>query len=187
MDNKYFPLNNLTDAKRYLDRYRYFQEQEYTTRKHVIPFLSTVMKLNAGVSVLEIGCGEGGNLKPFLDMGCRVTGIDIEQVQIDNAGKFYEDHPNRSRLTLIGADIYTVDDPSMKFDLVMTRDVIEHIPDQARFMLFVKNSSTPAADSSRDFRRGSAPSAAISKAATAWCSRERLTSIFCRYPFINQS
>ncbi len=124
--------------KRYLDRYRYFKEQEYTTAKYVMPFVSEVMNINEGTSVLEIGCGEGGNLKPFLDMGCKVTGIDIDKIQIQNAEKFFERHEKRENLKLFAADIYAVDDPALKFDLVMMRDVVEHIRDQEKFMNFVK-------------------------------------------------
>ena len=47
---------------RHTDREKYFGEQAQTTRKHVIPFIETVKKVDEKLSVLEIGCGEGGNL-----------------------------------------------------------------------------------------------------------------------------
>ena len=63
--------------KRHSDRLLYFNEQIYTTRKYVIPFIEKHHDVTGDMSVLEIGCGEGGNLQPFLDLGCKVTGIDI--------------------------------------------------------------------------------------------------------------
>ncbi len=57
--------------ERHTDRELYFREQAHTTRKHVIPFIETVMPLTPDLSVLEIGCGEGGNLLPFLEAVAR--------------------------------------------------------------------------------------------------------------------
>jgi len=71
--------------ERHTDKQLYFKEQVYTTEKHVIPFIRKAAPIEAGMTVLEIGCGEGGNLKPFLDLGCRVTGIDISQSKIESA------------------------------------------------------------------------------------------------------
>jgi len=123
---------------RHIDRLRYFDEQDYTTRKHVIPFLEKFMKIGPGLSVFEIGCGEGGNLKPFLDAGCRVTGIDLADNKIALAHSFFEDHPHRQNLKLICDDIYHLPSGGDKYDLVFMRDVIEHIHDQEKFMSFVQ-------------------------------------------------
>jgi SAM-dependent methyltransferase len=120
--------------ERHLDRKQYFDEQALTTAKHVIPYLETIRPIDNSLSVLEIGCGEAGNLKPFLDMGCkRVVGVDIEDVRIQNGKRFYEGHPNRANLELISKDIYDTDFAE-EFDIIITRDVIEHIPNQMLFM-----------------------------------------------------
>lgn len=124
--------------KRHSDRLLYFQEQTYTTQKYVIPFIETHHPVTAKMSVLEIGCGEGGNLLPFMDMGCKVTGIDISEGQINRAGETFANHPNQSNLTLICQDIYKVTDLDETFDIIIIRDVIEHIPDQERFLPFIK-------------------------------------------------
>lgn len=123
---------------RHKDREQYFREQSLTTSNHVIPFINSILRVSAEISVLEIGCGEGGNLKPFLDAGCRrITGIDISDGKISNARKFYSSIPGGEKVEFIAADIY--DSASAgKFDLVMMRDVLEHIHDQKRFLGFVK-------------------------------------------------
>ncbi|MDP4292281.1 MAG: class I SAM-dependent methyltransferase [Bacteroidota bacterium] len=125
--------------ERHLKRDRYFAEQVYTTEKYVIPFIKNAMPLTATTTVLEIGCGEGGNLKPFLDMGCSVTGVDYSSSKIDNAIQFFRDHPHTDKITLVRDDIYNCAEKyNGCFDLIYMRDVIEHIHDQDRFMEFVK-------------------------------------------------
>lgn len=124
--------------ERHINRKKYFEEQEFTTQKYVIPFIAPFLNISDQISVLEIGCGEGGNLKPFLDLGCKCTGIDLNALQIQNAKHYYEKHPHLSKLELISEDIYNMEHLNDQFDLIMLRDVIEHIPDQERFMNFVK-------------------------------------------------
>jgi SAM-dependent methyltransferase len=129
---------------RHTDKQLYFREQVYTTEKYVIPFIRKAVEINAGTTVLEIGCGEGGNLKPFLDIGCRITGIDLSKSKIDNAIKFFADHPFFDRATFIVKDIYLAEtELKDKFDLIIMRDVIEHIHDQDRFMDYVKRFLKP--------------------------------------------
>ncbi len=84
--------------------------------------------------VLEIGCGEGGNLKPFLDRGCVCTGVDLNGPQIERAKEFFAGHPHEDQLTLLHADIYDVSPDENQYDIIMLRDVIEHIHNQERLM-----------------------------------------------------
>jgi SAM-dependent methyltransferase len=123
---------------RHSNRQQYFDEQDYTTRKYVIPFIESFRKLTGDLTILEIGCGEGGNLKPFLDAGCRVTGIDLSENKINLARSFIGNHPLKDNLELICDDIYRMQPPVRKYDVVFMRDVIEHIHNQERFMTFVK-------------------------------------------------
>ena len=130
--------------ERHTNRKQYFEEQEYTTGKYVIPFISSCFPVNSDINVLEIGCGEGGNIKPFLDMGCKVTGIDISENKIALAKQFYEKQPDSHLLTLIAKDIYNIDDSyKNKFDLIIMRDVLEHIHNHNRFMNLLKTLIKP--------------------------------------------
>jgi SAM-dependent methyltransferase len=124
--------------KRHKNKSQYFDEQALTTQKFVVPFIADLVKFDSETTVLEIGCAEAGNLKPFLDLGCQCTGIDISCSRIVLAKEFYKEHPNRSNLFLICEDIYKVN-PDKKYDVIIMRDVIEHIPNQEKFMGFVKN------------------------------------------------
>ena len=124
--------------KRHKNKPQYFDEQALTTHNFVVPFISDLVKFDNETTVLEIGCAEAGNLKPFLDMGCKCTGIDISCGRIELAKEFYNNHPSRQNLTLICEDIYKVS-PDKKYDVIIMRDVIEHIPNQEEFMGFVKS------------------------------------------------
>lgn len=129
--------------ERHSDRKRYFDEQALTTKKYVIPYISSVSPVTAESSILEIGCGEGGNLVPFFEMGCsRVVGVDIGEARIEAAKALFGDMEGGERVEFICQDIYDVDDLG-QFDVIFMRDVIEHIHDQERFMKYVKKFLKP--------------------------------------------
>jgi 2-polyprenyl-3-methyl-5-hydroxy-6-metoxy-1,4-benzoquinol methylase len=129
--------------KRHKNKKQYFVEQGDTTKKFVIPYISELINIDSETTVLEIGCAEAGNLKPFLDLGCKATGIDISCGRIELAKEFFKNHKNRENLELICEDIYNVNSLGKKFDIIIMRDVIEHIPNQKRFMEFVKKFLNP--------------------------------------------
>lgn len=135
--------NETTMQKRHADRALYFQEQIYTTETYVIPFIEKHKKITADTTVLEIGCGEGGNLKPLLDKGCRVMGIDMAAGKIAAGENLFATHPLRKNLTFICEDIYKVTRLDRQFDLIILRDVIEHIPCQEKFLPFIRRFLKP--------------------------------------------
>ena len=61
--------------ERHSDRLRYFTESANTSREFYIDYVRQHYNISYGCNVLEIGCGEGGNLLPFAEIGCNVTGI----------------------------------------------------------------------------------------------------------------
>lgn len=130
---------------RHADRKQYFREQSKTTAQYVIPYINQLQKISSQSRILEIGCGEGGNLEPFLDMGCLVTGIDIVQSRITLAHEYLAGHRAYGRLTLICDDIYNRSAADGQYDVIIMRDVIEHIHDQEKFMGFVKQFMAPGA------------------------------------------
>ncbi len=130
--------------ERHLDKDIYFQEQEYTTQKYVIPYVQDFLKVDKSLHVLEIGCGEAGNLKPFLDMGCNCVGVDMNETRIEFSKQRFANHPNKQLLQLVTANIYDkLDEYKEEFDLIILRDVIEHIHDQEKFLHHVKKLLKP--------------------------------------------
>ena len=129
--------------ERHKDRNQYFYEQEYTTKKYVIPFISNFLSISNNTDVLEIGCGEGGNLKPFLDLGCKCTGLDLSKHKIELGKNTFKHHPENNNLKLIVQNIYEVNETNFQFDLIVLRDVIEHIPNQEKLMEHIKKFLKP--------------------------------------------
>lgn len=130
--------------ERHIRRDKYFEEQSVTTEKYVMPYINQVLEIKPGLKVLEIGCGEGGNLKPFLDAGCEVTGVDILEGKIKNARLFFENHPLKQNLNLVIKDIYDAGDEfTGYFDIIFMRDVLEHIHNQEKFMAHAKKFLKP--------------------------------------------
>ena len=130
--------------ERHLNRKQYFNEQAISTRKYVVPYIETVFPITKETKVLEIGCGEGGNILPFLEKGCNVIGVDLNQGKLNMGEEWLNEAMPDSKFKLINQDIYEWDLSSdEKFDLIILRDVIEHIHDQDRFMGFMKGLLTP--------------------------------------------
>ena len=111
-------------------------EQYHTTKEYVLPYISTYHEILPSTRVLEIGCGEGGNLKTFIDLSCEVVGIDLNESQIERAKEFTKEFcTDISKTSFICKNIYDVNVLELgKFDVVLLRDVIEHIPNQSFFL-----------------------------------------------------
>jgi len=131
--------------KRHYDRESYFVEQSLIAEKIVLPYIASRFPVSSSTSILEVGCGEAGNLFPFLDMGCKATGIDSLSIRIERAKKFYSSHPQKEKLTLIASDIFDVTPQQIgTFDLIIIRDSLEHIRDQEKLFGHIKDFINPS-------------------------------------------
>lgn len=123
---------------RHHDRFLYFQEQSNTSNDYYITYVRPFVELTSNTSVLEIGCGEGGNLLPFANLGCLVTGIDKDDERIRQAITFFRKSGQEGRF--LCCDFMTCPRPktvSERFDLVLVHDVIEHIPPSEKYRFFM--------------------------------------------------
>ena len=109
------------------DRRKYFDQLAATSRKYYVPWLSSYVRMGEGVCVLEIGCGEGGNLLPFAQAGCRVLGVDMAEGKIQAAERFFAEEGVEGRF--MASDIFAVKGLERQFDLIICHDVIEHVMD----------------------------------------------------------
>jgi SAM-dependent methyltransferase len=119
------------------DKRRYFDMTYRVTVGHIIPFLQQSWTFPANMKVLEIGCGEAGVLKAFTELGYDCTGIELEESRLEFAREFMKEELDRGVVQFLNKDIYDVVpevDLGSKFDLIILKDVIEHIPDQGKFM-----------------------------------------------------
>jgi SAM-dependent methyltransferase len=106
----------------------------------IIPYLSKKGLYKAGDKVAEIGCAEGGVLAAFVENGCgRAFGTDIIQKRLDLGKKMsaiadlpieFENH------NIVDEEIPK--DWLATFDLVILRDVIEHLDNPATALKSIK-------------------------------------------------
>ena len=125
------------------DRKIYFEQQYTNTKKHILPFLLEYIPDFKNLNVLEIGCGEGGVLKAFYEMGSNITGVDLAVNKIENAQKFYQEMQLPGMYSFLAEDIYNIDlDNFPLFDLIIFKDTIEHIHEQQKLIKFMKKMLT---------------------------------------------
>lgn len=70
--------------KRHTDRKMYFRDLEITSKEFYISYLSDFTELTPKSRILEVGCGEGGNLVPFAQLDCKVTGDRYRYCRMQN-------------------------------------------------------------------------------------------------------
>lgn len=90
---------------------------------------------------MEIGCGEGGVLKPFADKGCYCVGVDLNHLRTDLANEFLEQEVSEKKMEFICQNVYDEDFLARFrdfFDVIILKDAIEHIPDQEKFIPYLK-------------------------------------------------
>lgn len=117
--------------KRHINRKQYFNELARTCEKYFLPFIEKHIQIIPDYNVLEIGCGEGGNLLPFSKRGCKVTGIDISDIRIEEAKQFFEEEGLPGKF--LCQDIFSFE-TNEKYDVIIIHDVIEHVPDKKRLL-----------------------------------------------------
>ncbi len=110
-------------------RQRFFNEQYLFGKNYLHTFLGISPFKYNGSNVLEVGGGEFGLLKALEEYGAICTGIDISESRVDFAK---EVHKNSSISFHVGdiCDYDSIACSGTSFNLIVLRDVIEHIPDK---------------------------------------------------------
>ena len=111
--------------KRHIDRLQYFRELAQTSERYFMPYIKDFLDMAGPISILEVGCGDGGNLLHFAKRGYEVVGVDISANRINDAKSFFEQENANEKF--ICSDILKLNGYKSYFDLVICHDVIEHI------------------------------------------------------------
>jgi SAM-dependent methyltransferase len=122
------------------------RQQVENARNYVLPFIEQTKTMGSGINVFEIGCGEGGVLKPFLEKGCYCVGVDLDKIRIDLANEFYKEEVAAEKIKFIYQNVYEeefLEKFKGFFDVIILKDVIEHIPGQEKFIPYLKNFLRP--------------------------------------------
>lgn len=64
------------------DRKLYFHELSTTSQKYFIPYIEKYKEITHGINVLEIGCGDGGNLLPFSKRDATLLGLIWQNAEL---------------------------------------------------------------------------------------------------------
>lgn len=126
------------------DKSRYFNIQYQISKRFIIPFISLHREINPKDKVLEIGCAEAGVLKAFLEMGNPCVGIELQPARLALAKKFLANYCHNGQVELIDSKIEDLMINEIdSFDIVILKDVIEHIHDQEKFLSNLKKMLKP--------------------------------------------
>ncbi|NDC41085.1 MAG: class I SAM-dependent methyltransferase, partial [Chitinophagia bacterium] len=110
------------------------------------PFIEATQAVTAQTRVLEVGTGEGGVLKPFFEKGAVCVGVDLVDIRIDLAKTFLATEIATGKMEFLTQNIF---DDSFKsrftgyFDIIILKDVIEHVFGQAEFIAHLKTLLRP--------------------------------------------
>lgn len=120
------------------DRDKYFQLQYRNTTKSIIPFIEEIRPVKPGLRVLEVGCRDGGVLQRFLELGCHVTGFDLDEGPILAAKQRYDHAIKENKAAFFVKNVHDYirenrGKEEVKYDLIILKDVIEHIHDHQHF------------------------------------------------------
>jgi SAM-dependent methyltransferase len=125
------------------DKLRYFEIQKTVTAESIIPLIEKYTGDCSGKYVLEIGCAEAGVLQAFVDQGSTGVGVELSDQRVISANMFMADSIAEGKAVIINNNIFDIHDPvaefGRRFDIIVLKDVIEHIPDQAKFIAALHN------------------------------------------------
>ena len=132
--------------KQHTDHRVRFDQQVDNSLSYVLPFIEKTKALGPGTTIFEVGTAEGGVLVPFMERGCHCLGVDLMQERIDLAKEFLEKELAEGKVELLCQNIYDADFLARfkgKFDVIILKDVIEHVPEQEKFVPYLKNFLKP--------------------------------------------
>ena len=123
------------------NRHAYHQLLHNNAVEQILPFILKEIIIGSQSRVLEIGSGDGGNLSAFLSLGCTAVGVELDASLVDFTKEKLGSYIVQGKLNMLSKDIYDADiekDLGGKFDLVILKDVIEHIHDQPKLFRRMK-------------------------------------------------
>ena len=83
----------------------------------------------AGLSILEVACGRGGFVYELSQAGARVTGCDFSQEALRVGSEKLRRARSGRAASLVQGDVAQLPFASNSFDIVVSCETIEHVPD----------------------------------------------------------
>lgn len=91
--------------------------------------------------VLDVGCGTGTGLAPYVEAGCTVVGVDVSAAMLKKAAARLGD---RAELHLVDSDTLPFD--GGRFDVVTASMVLHEVPAEARTALVAEMARVAKSD-----------------------------------------
>lgn len=113
------------------------KRDEFGNNEANVRFLGETLAPDSRRRVLEIGSGRGALLRQLLQEGHRVQGVEINQDRIDESRRLF------GALPITKVDGPTLPFADASFDVVLSFDVFEHIPDTDAHLREVQRVLTP--------------------------------------------
>ena len=106
---------------------KHFYEQKKHATSYLIPFFNRQLPNFRNQEILGVGCAEAGFLDSLYELGMDSTGLELQDSRVKIA-----EEKNPKLKILVGdiTDENIAGQLGGPFDLVVMRDVIEHIPDK---------------------------------------------------------
>ena len=95
------------------------------------------LDLRPGMTVLDLGCGEGRHAFEAFRRGGRVVAVDWGQHEVETTKRWLgliaddEPVPDPARFEVVRGDVTRLPFPDASVDRVMASEVLEHVPDDA--------------------------------------------------------
>lgn len=127
------------------DKDRYFSFQYEHSRDYIVPAVNQYISSGMVQRVMEVGSAEAGVLKAFLEKGCHCVGVEISDDRVVLARKYFEEELAEGKIEFHVSDIFNVDPRALNggFDLIILKDVIEHIHDQDKALAHLRKFLKP--------------------------------------------
>jgi 2-polyprenyl-3-methyl-5-hydroxy-6-metoxy-1,4-benzoquinol methylase len=84
------------------------------------------------LTILEVGCGDGGITVPMGSLGCHVKAFDINEKAVQSAETKIDEKEFQNVVVCVD-DGYTFDDGKY-YDVVIASEILEHVQDPFRFV-----------------------------------------------------
>ena len=118
---------------------RYWEYQYRLMREYLVPLLEGWGVSLQGARVVDLGCAEAGGLVALAEAGAQVCGLELRASRAELARRLAQERGVELRV-LVG-DLLSEDDIAQlggPFDLVLLRDVIEHVPEKEKALRNVR-------------------------------------------------
>ena len=113
------------------------QRDDFGNFEANLRFLEATQALQPRRKLLEVGCGKGRLIKHLLDAGHDVRGCEMNQFMLDESSRLY------GPLPIDQVDGTSLPYPAATFDILMSFDVFEHIPDSDAHLVEVSRVLRP--------------------------------------------